>query len=170
MKKHRGLIIAGVVLAALTVFCLWYTRPQGFLSITGSQQNVESLTASLLLYSIDYSHGSSRGDTKIWELNEEQSQGHVKQIIIESLVNDSDYRAKLSNLLPFPKNTTGTSSGDILLRLFSQDHFTTVILGSHGEMLVRPAGEERMYLYHADPELFQGLAEVVQCYGSPYKS
>lgn len=53
MKKHKGFIIAGVVLAALAAFCLWYSFvPKSWADIIGTDQTDSFSFSGSVLYDV----------------------------------------------------------------------------------------------------------------------
>lgn len=162
MKKHKGLIIAGVVLAALAAFCLWYTLvPKSWANISDAGQ-INSLSGSIY-------YGDESG--KLHEhssLRLEADGGHPAAQAIVSSLERHTYRADLANLSPIPRDTISVPGATALqFYLRTQKRFTQIIIYSNGQLLTGglSMSPEGCRSYKTDTDLFQEVLQTFQKYG-----
>lgn len=174
LRRRRNIKI-GCVLSALgltVLFCLWYVRPQTFSGLSGGQQDIYSLSAHLIQFSIEHSNGNSRGVIDVWELDWQETGDPAAEEILDAL-SERTYRAKLSNFLLYipvlSDNVYGSSGieGDIILRLDDRDgRWATFFLNDLGNVKAALPGKGPELEYQTDPALFQKLASIVREYGT----
>ena len=109
MKKRTQIILA--VLAAILVFCLWYTRPRSFEELAGDGNMISvSVTAQI--------SGVEKGKPyiNIWTVNSQEDRNHVNTGI-EEILKSCKYRVSLRSLFPFPSAYDIPGKGDILIHI-----------------------------------------------------
>lgn len=159
MKKHKGLIIAGVVLAALVAYCLWYTLvPKSWANISGAGQ-INSLS-----WSIYYDDGKLQGHST--DRLKVQGTHPAAQAVISALENHT-YRADLVNLNPIPQDPDHVPGVDILsLMMYTPEKLITVDIRSNGQFYTDTlSSSPRCYSYQTDTGLFQEVLDIFQKYG-----
>lgn len=173
MKKHKGLIIAGVVVAVLAVFCLWYTRPRSWAELAGSDK-VDAVSGSLMECSFRPSENwETDPPWDNWRLEEAAGDADAARLILNAL-RGSSYRADLGNLrnyTPFPREILeGKGSDTIHLTLFTQQRrqYISFTLDSGGQVNIYTSWQSRggIIVYQADDGLYQTLANLVREYGT----
>lgn len=158
MKKHKGLIIAGVVLAALAVFCLWYTLvPKSWADIDGVSQPIHLSKISLSLY--------ADGDTTGY--HELPGNHPTAQAVISALENHT-YQADLVNLNPIPQDPVRVPDVDSLsLMMQTPEKLITVTIRSNGQFYTDTlSSSSRCHSYQTDTGLFQEVLDIFQEYGT----
>lgn len=156
MKKHKGLIIAGVVLVVLAVYCLWYTLvPKSWADIDGVSQPIHLSKISLSLY--------ADGDTTGY--HELPGSHPAAQAVISALENHT-YRADLVNLNPIPQDPDHVPGVDILsLMMYTPEKLITVDIRSNGQFYTDTlSSSPRCYSYQTDTGLFQEVLDIFQEY------
>lgn len=157
MKKHKGLIIAGVVLATLAVYCLWYTLvPKSWADVFKKGQ-ISSLSVFVL-------YGDQSEDIHL-----EVHGGHPAAQAIISALEGHTYQADLANLSPIPRGSISVPGADALAFLaHTQDNrLEGFIIYSNGQFateLISTSWSCRSY--KTDPELFQEVFGVFQKYAT----
>lgn len=157
MKKHRGLIIAGVVVAALAAYCLWYTHvPRSWADIDGVSQPIHLSKIYLSLY--------ADGDTTGY--HELPGSHPAAQAVISALENHT-YRAGLVNLNPIPQDPVHVPGVDILdLTIPTPEKRIMVAICSNGQFYTDTlSSSPRCYSYQTDTDLFQEVLDILQEYG-----
>lgn len=158
MKKHKGLTIAGVVVAALVVFCLWYTHvPRSWADIDGVSQPIHLSKISLSLY--------ADGDTTGY--HELPGSHPAAQAIIGALENHT-YRAGLVNLNPIPQDPVRVPGVDSLsLMIPTPEKLITVAIRSNGQLYTDTlSSSPRCHSYQTDTSLLQEVFSIFEEYGT----
>lgn len=156
MKKHKGLIIAGVVLVVLAVYCLWYTLvPKSWADIDGVSQPIHLSKISLSLY--------ADGDTTGY--HELPGSHPAAQAVISALENHI-YRAGLVNLNPIPQDPVRVPEVDSLsLMMYTPEKLITVAIRNNGQFYTDTlSSSPRCYSYQTDTGLFQEVLDIFQEY------
>lgn len=155
MKKHKGLIIAGVVLAALAAiaaYCLWYTHvPRSWADVSGGGQ-INSL--SCWIYH----------DTGPVEV---EGTHPAAQAVISALEKRT-YQAGLVNLSPIPLDPDHEPGVDsISLMMPTPKKRITVAIRSNGQFFTDIiSSSPRCYSYQTDPELYQEVLDILLEYST----
>lgn len=158
MKKHKGLIIAGVVLVILAVYCLWYTLvPKSWADIDGVSQPIHLSKISLSLY--------ADGDTTGY--HELPGSHPAAQAVISALENHT-YRADLVNLNPIPQDPVRVPGVDSLsLMMPTPEKLITVAIRSNGQLYTDTlSSSPRCHSYQTDTDLFQEVLDIFQEYST----
>ena len=160
MKKYKGLIIAGVVLAALAAFCLWYTRPRSWRDIAEARdEETTSLSAS---NNEPYFNSAEDFGFYVWIMDADQAEGAAIEAVTQAL-DSHTCRASLRNLF------SGLRNGYSIDHTGGSVHLGIVLDNEHWEA---PSvfGNGQVYfgndLYYVDSGLYQELAQIVREYGT----
>lgn len=164
--RRKRIVKAGCllsVLAVLVVLYLWYTRPRTWAEITG--ENVSVQFASLTMADPDWDADTAieKLGYKHWQLRQEDpSLDEVNDAILQALGRYS-FRASLDSLIP----RDGISMGwrdDITVHMAWGENRRFFYFGDTGA-IISPGGWG-YDIYHADPRLFDELAEILRAYGT----
>lgn len=160
MKKHKGLIIAGVVLAVLAAYCLWYTHvSRSWADISGAGQ-INSLS-----WSIYYDDGKLQGHST--DRLEIDGAHPAAQAVIRALEKHT-YRANMVNLNPIPQDPDHVPGVDsISLYISTTKKRVTAGIRSNGQFYTDIiSSSPRCYSYQTDTELFQEVLDILLEYGT----
>lgn len=158
MKKHKGLIIAGVVLAALAAYCLWYTHvPRSWADIDGVSQPIH-LSKISLSFHVD-------GDTTGYH---ELPGSHPAAQAVVSALEGHTYQADLVNLNPIPQDPVHVPGVDSLsLMIPTPEKRIAVAIRSNGQLYTDIiSSSPRCYSYQTDSDLFQEVLDILLEYGT----
>lgn len=165
MKKYKGLIIAGVVLAALAAFCLRYTLvPKSWADIIGTDQTDSFSFSGSVLYDVS-EEVKEYGSYHLAVPNK-----HPAAHAIANALEKHEYRASLSNLSPITRDRIEVPGADALqfyLRI-QGGLFNLVTIYSNGQVVTggitsRPEGCRS---YQAETVLFQQIFDILREYGA----
>lgn len=165
MKKYKGLIIAGVVLAALAAFCLRYTLvPKSWADIIGTDQTDSFSFSGSVLYDVS-EEVKEYGSYHLAVPNK-----HPAAQAIANALEKHEYRASLSNLSPITRDRIEVPGADALqfyLRI-QGGLFNLVTIYSNGQVVTggitsRPEGCRS---YQAETVLFQQIFDILREYGA----
>lgn len=164
MKKHKGLIIAGVVLAALAAFCLWYTLvPKSWADIIGTDQTDSISFSGSVLYDVS-EEVKEYGSYHLGVPNK-----HPAAQAIASALEGHEYRASLSNLSPISRDRIEVPGADALqfyLRI-QGGLFNMVTIYSNGQVVTGGITSrlEGCRSYQTETDLFQQVFDILREYG-----
>lgn len=167
------LVPLALVLVAVVLFCLWYTRPRSWTELAGSDE-VDAIIGSLTEYNF---HPSEDWETTppwdFWRLDESDVDAEALGLILYTL-KESSYRADLGNLrnyTPFPRTGLhGKGMDTIHLTLLTQQRsqYISFSLDSGGQVTIYTSLDSRdgIFAYQADEDLHQLLSGLIRQYGT----
>ncbi len=160
MKKRNWLIAAGAALAVIIAFCLWYTRPRSWGSLTGPvTDEVASLSGGVTeLYRQTADDGRINSGFRSWLIQQEEAEGPATQAILDAFQSHS-YRKSLRNLNPWD-DKAGTANVVLTGIIWSDKTYRSFSLCDDGQLF---CGGVR---YSTDAELYRELAAIIQEYGT----
>lgn len=165
MKKHKGFIIAGVVLAALAAYCLWYTFvPKSWADIIGTDQTDSFSFSGSVLYDVS-DEVKEYGSYLLGAPN-----NHPAAQAIASALEGHEYRASLSNLSPVSRDRIEVPGADALqfyLRI-QGGLFNMVTIYSNGQVVTGGITSrlEGCRSYQTETDLFQQVFDILREYGA----
>ena len=162
-KRNVKIVCVLSLLAALTAFCLWYTRPRAWTEIAG--EDVQIGFASLTMADPDWDADTAEEKLNYlhWKIRQddpslEEAAGEILQILERYT-----FRAQLRSLLPRDGLTMGYRDG-ITTRMAWGEERRFFYFGDPG--VANSPNDWGHDIYDCDPALFDELARVVQAYGT----
>lgn len=173
-KRRIGIACVASLLALIVVFCLWYTRPQTWMEITG--EDVAVLAASLCRISPDWDAEPSMEKLKyeFWNIRQndprrEEAGGKLLQVL-----NRYTFRAKLESLLP--RSSVGLDSRDyVTIHMSWRNDGRIHTIQDEKDLAAFHFGDSGKVgyfrgwgyaVYRFDPALYDELTQLVLEYGT----
>lgn len=165
-KKRNAITGAALVLAAIALFCLWYTRPRKLAALLGGWSPDNMAAAMMDLAPIVSEDGEVKSNIDIWLLNGVAAGDPAMEDIWSALEN-ATCRARLRSLVPVLQDGfesyDGISGQVSFIFVLDKDESSSFNLMDNGEITLRSDGQPA-YL-RADGELYTALSRLVMEYG-----
>lgn len=156
--KKKLLLSLCLVAAAVTAFCLWYTRPQTFWQATGMDRDQITGASG---YAIEGSVTDGTASQQTWMLDS-LIPGQEDYEALLKLLEGTTYRASLRNLLP-PSSSHSADYITATASFASGDDLVTIHADYPGKVWISSTGHSRTLVFSVSPrELNETLADFIQ--------
>lgn len=167
-KRNVKIVCVLSLLAALTAFCLWYTRPRTWVEITGD--DAEVLFASLTMADPDWDADTAQEKLGYlhWQIKQNGPRREEAGEQLLQVLERYTFRASLNSLIPRDGISMGWRDDITAAVTWGEDGTRFFYFGETGKMISHNGwGYD---IYHCDPALFDELVEIVRTYGVPEKA
>lgn len=159
-KKSIALLACVVLLLALVIAALWYTRPMTVGDLLGS--DVEAVSCTLMRpYTTTDESGTTYFHNEVTDLDAEV--GSEAMTALLAAMEEIPCRASLLGLLPHTVTIYRTGQGNLSISIYGPNPRTDLYLFSHSTILESIGGKRRTYL--VDASAYETLTAVVEAYG-----
>ena len=163
--KKKGFLLAGAASAVIALLCLWYTRPQTWVEITG--EDAEVLFASLTMADPDWE--AETAEEKLgylhWQVKQNDPRREEAGEKLLQVLKRYTFRASLNSLMPRDRISMGWRDDITAAITWGEGNRQFFYFGESGKMISHNGwGYD---IYYCDPALFYELVEIVRTYGVP---
>ena len=164
-KRNVKIVCVLSLLAALTAFCLWYTRPRTWTEITG--EDVRIGLAHLTMPDLDWEADTAMEKLgyKHWKLDQDDPSLVEVNAAILQILERHTFRASLDSLVPRDSIHMGAGGDLTVFMKWGEENSRFFYFMDTGKAFT--SKDWGWDIYQSDPALFDELAELVQTYGVP---
>lgn len=165
LRRKRNIRIACVfsVLAAVFLFCLWYTRPQSWADVTGADAALDSGWLTMADINWNAETAAEKLGYDHWDLTTENAADAVNHLFF-NLLEQYTLRASLSSLLSRDQISMGGRDTLCLVIKEGEENFRLFYFSDNGKIYT--PSQYGWDVYYCDPALHDALAPLIQEYGT----